>query len=371
MRTLTTIAVLFLLAANAGAQTVVVLPFDNVSGAERAPQRVNELLEKALASRGWKVSDADLMPLLEELRVRYLDSIDDDARTKVIEATGAEAILTGTIYNYSDGKNPIVALSSRLVRADGTIAWGNVAGVSADDAEELFGFRRSANADALAVSAVGQLLDRFPKPGRESAPVKGPSKPLTMIGKGRAIAYRASELDPKVPHKVCVLPLVNSTRTPDAARVFGEVLALRLAAAEGFEAVEPARLRAAALKAKVGSFVNAGSAELLKLGSAVGTTLFLRGTVYTYDDATDRGITTPAVQVELSLVDVETGKVLWAAQHERKGDDYAGLLMIGSVSNAVSLADRVATEMIEARGLGVPRAAEKFVAQRAAKEDKD
>ena len=341
---------LFAVAIQCAAQTVVVLPFDNVSGAARAPSHVREQLSKGLESRGWKISDADVLPLLEQLRVRYFESLDDDVRKKVVEATHAATVLTGTIYTYTDGKNPIVSIAARLVRADGSIAWGDVAGVSADDAEELFGFRRSVNADALAIDAVRQLLDEFPEPGRESAPPKGPSKALTPLFRGAPVSYRAADLDPNVPHRVCVLPLENVTRTPDAARVFAEVLTLRLAAAEGFEPVEPARLRAAALQAKVGSFITAGPAELRKLGDAVGTSLFLRGTVWTYDDVTDRGITTPAVQVELTLVDVETGRVLWAAQHERKGDDYAGLLMIGAVSNAVSLADRVVSEMISMKG---------------------
>lgn len=353
MRTFALLIVMIVAATAIAAEPVIViLPFDNVSGAERAPDLVIEVLKKRAGELGWTVYAEDLLPLLEAERVRYFDSLNDAARNKVVEASGASAILTGTIYTYVDGKNPVVAISARLVHADGTIGWANVAGLSSDDDEHLFGFGRREKADTLAGSAVANLLRGFPRGGRESALVAGPSKPLFKAG---AIAYRAPDFDPSRPHKICVLPLVNSTRAQDAARIVGEVLALRLAAAEGFEVVEPAQLRAAALEARVGSLQNAGPEELRKLARPLGTALFLSGTVYSYDDVTDRGIVTPRVHVEVSLVDAESGKVLWLAQHERRGEDYSGLFLLGAPSNAIALTDRVVTEMIEAPSLGAKR----------------
>jgi hypothetical protein len=250
------------------------------------------------------------------------------------------------------------------VRPDGSTAWGDIAGASADDAEGLFGLGRPATADDLASSVVATLLRRFPKPGTEAALVPGPRKPLF---RGGALAYRAPDLDTTHPNLVAVLPFTNDTRVPEAARVLAEVAALRLAAAAGFETVEPARLRAAALQARVATFRGIGPDELRKLAGAVGTTLFLRGTIFRYDDPAKREVATPAIQVEISLVDAGTGKVLWVAQHERTGEDYASLLMLGSVSNAVTLADRVISEMIDAPSLGSTAAARAFAAARAAR----
>lgn len=339
------LAVLLAAAMHAAAQpSLVILPFDNVSGAERAPAEVGTLLVRAIEAKGWSVEESDLRPLLEEERVRYFDSIDDGVRAKIVHETGAAAILSGTIYTFAEGKNPIVALSARLVRADGTLAWGDVVGVAADDTEQWFGFGRKEAAAGVAVHAVKQLLARFPKAGEEGAPTRGLSKPMFRAG---AVSFRAGDLDPRTPHLVCVLPFENEARTSDGSRVVAEILSLRLAAAEGFEVVEPAKLRAAAVKARIASFRAIGSDGLEKLAAAVGTSLFLRGTIYEYEDVTGRGTASPSVFVEMSLVDVESGRVLWAAQHDRDGADYTGLLLRGAVSNAVALTDRVVTEMID------------------------
>src|SRR5437016_347042 len=64
---------------------VVVLPFDNVSGAQNAPREVSALLAKAIEAKGWTVSAGDAVePLLEKERVRYLDSFDESVRKKIV-----------------------------------------------------------------------------------------------------------------------------------------------------------------------------------------------------------------------------------------------------------------------------------------------
>jgi TolB-like protein len=143
-----------------------------------------------------------------------------------------------------------------------------------------------------------------------------------------------------------MLPLENDSSVPESARIVADLLSLRFAAANGFEVIEPALLRAAALKAGIASFRGTTSDDLTRLAPLVGTTLFLRGTIYRYGDDN--------IQLEVSLTDLQSGRVLWSAQHDRKGIDYTGFLMLGATSNAVSLTDRVVAEMVDtaARGRG-------------------
>jgi len=337
--------------------SIVVLPLDNVSGVPDVPLEVSVRLAKAIEAKGWRVAPvADVEPLLEQERVRYLDAIDDAVRDKIIAATGAKAIVSGTLYLYADGRNPTVAVSARMVRADGTLAWADAAELSADDGVQLCGFGRKANAAEVRDEAVEQLTKRFPRAGEETGVVAGHSKPWLMRGPA---SFRVADLDPSTPHKVCVLPFENDASVPEAARVVADLLAIRLAAANGFEVVDPARLRAAALDAHIGSFRSISSEDLQRLAAAVGTTLFIRGTVFDYLDAAGRPGVESRVDVELSLVDVQSGRVLWTVQHERKGNDYVGFLMLGAVTNAVSLTDRVVSEMIAAGERGARHGAEK------------
>ncbi|HEX3108586.1 MAG TPA: hypothetical protein VHU41_05795, partial [Thermoanaerobaculia bacterium] len=127
--------------APAASPAIVILPFDNFSGANDAPQALGVLFAKAAERRGWRVIPADQVePLLEKNRVRYLDSLDDKSRAEIIAGTGAAGIVSGTLYTYAEGRNPIVAVSARMVRADGTFAWGDVAGLSSDETEKPLGF---------------------------------------------------------------------------------------------------------------------------------------------------------------------------------------------------------------------------------------
>lgn len=328
----------------ASSPAVVVLPFDNFSSSNDAPRAMAALFAKAAEKRGWRVIPSDdVEPLLEKDRVRYLDSLDDQARADIVAATGATAIVSGTLYTYTEGRNPIVAMTARMVRADGTFAWGDVSGLSADDTEKALGFGRSDKAAAVAEKAMDALTKHFPSPGDESSFVRGRRKPLLRTG---PISFRAAELDPSTPHRVCILPFEAET-TSDSVRAVADVLTLRLAAASGFEVVEPAKLREAALKANIASFRWIDSDVLARLAPLVGTPLFLRGTIYQFDDPSDpRFARTPQLQIEMTLVDVQNRRVLWSAEHTRKGTDYTGLFMLGAVSNSLTLTDRVVSEMI-------------------------
>ena len=324
--------------SNAGAP-LVLLPLDNVSGAEEAQPVVAKLLADAVAKRGWTAVPADT-ELLEAERVRYLDSLEPKVLEKIVASSGAAAILSATIYTYNEGRNPSVAIAARIVRADRSVAWADLVALSADDTEGTFGFGRKTSAASVAEVAVDELTRKLPRPGDEASNAVGPKK---RWFKSSPASFRASAFDAAHPQRVAVLPFDNLSSNSDASRVVADVLSLRLASEQGFELIDPATLRAAALAARIGSFREIGSDDLAHLASALGTSLFIRGTIYDYSAQ-------PGVEMELSLVDISTGKVLWATQHARKGRDYVGFLMRGNVTTPVSLTDHVIGEMIQAMG---------------------
>jgi TolB-like protein len=301
--------------------------------------------------------------MLDSARLRYLDSLEPPMLAKVLTATGAQALVSGTVYAFSDSRNPIVAVAARIVRADGTVVWSDVAALSADDTERVLGFGRENDRSGVAAAVIERLTRRMPGPDMRPAIVDGPSKGLFQSGPA---SFRSRDLD-TARQRVCVLPFDNLSSLPEAGRVVTDLVALRLAAARGFDLVEPSTLRAAALQARIGSFRGIGSDDLAKLADAVGTPLFVRGTVYSFADPAGRPGIVPELQVELSLVDVRAGRTLWVAQHARKGSDYIGFLMRGSVSNAISLTDRVVSEMIDAEERGRPRGEAGAKTARAAK----
>jgi hypothetical protein len=319
---------------------VVLLPIDNISGAADAPALVRAALVARLERAGWRVIEGDAVePILEQNRVRYLDSLTDVVRGELSESTGAAAFLLASVTTFRGGDAAIVSLSGRLIAADGSLLWSNLGGAHADQTETMLGGARHKGPEDVARDAVESLARDLPRPGA-IARVKL-SSGGTFLGRS-PVTFVARELVADRKARICILPFDGNSQVPGAAFVVANAFAVRLAATGAFDVVEPAELRAASVKAGIGSFISLGSQELARLGKIVGTPLFLRGTIVKYAD-TD-GLP-PEVEIDLFLVDVEAGSVLWSASHARNGADYTGLLMLGAVVDGASLADRIVCEL--------------------------
>jgi hypothetical protein len=341
---------------------VVVLPFENLSASQVAAVEIRQRIAAALTKKGWTVVAGDeVEAVLEKNRIRYLDTLDDASRAAVLDATHATAYVTGAVYDYESGENPFVGFAVRMVRSDGTVAWADVTAAAAADTERPFGFGRATHPEEVADAAFARLVRRMPAAGEEPRLLRGASKPPFRTAPA---TFRDASIDPRSPHLVCVLPLDNRSGSQQAPRIVSEILAIRLAAAEGFEVVDPAKMRSAALAAHIASFQHATIAQLAAMSPLVGTPLFLRGTVYEFREIGGRGNVDPSIQLELTLHDLSAGRIVWSAQHERKGSDYEGLLLLGAASNAVLLTDRVVTEMIDAESHSTPRGGSYAAAQK-------
>jgi hypothetical protein len=354
--------VLFALSAPAPArtaETVVMVPFQNLSGAGHAPEAVSAELARRMESRGYRVVRGEAVDeFLAAEKIRYLDSLQASSREKLLQRFEASAAVLGTIFDFAESYNPVVAVSARMVSADGKVAWSAVAGLSADDTKKVFGFGRLGSLDTLAAKTVAILTRDLPKPGSASKLESARSKPLDLSSPR---TFRSAALAGGG-NLVCILPLENRSAARVAPRVLGELLAQRLAASEGFRVVEASEFRNAMAATGVYGIRTGDPEELKKLGTKVGTNLFLKGTIFAYKDVLPgSGVTTPEIDLQLTLVDVAAGKVLWTSSLARKGIDYSGLLQLGAISNAVTLADQVVAEMIRAgenaRPVGSPGAA--------------
>lgn len=340
------LAVLFCAALNAGEQKkrLVLLPFENLSGAEIASLDVTRYVLTSLAAKGWEIVDRETVEeLLEKERVRYLDSLDDGIRVRILDAGGAGGVVSGTVYTYAEGRHPAVAFSLRLTTAAGGMAWSDVVAVSVSDTERAFGFGRASTVGGLVPFAVSRLMENFPRAGEGRLPVRGEGKPLFKSGPS---FYYSDPSGDSSPHLVCILPFENQSGSPEASRVAGDLIALRLGAATGFRVVDAASLRTAALESRIASFRTISDAELEALAKSVGTPLFLRGKVYEFHDGSGRGAV-PQISLELTLTDIRAHKDVWVVQHEKSGLDYVGFLMRGAETTGVGLADRVVSEMVQ------------------------
>lgn len=328
--------------ADVAGRKLVLLPAGNLSGQAGASAEVENLLARAMAGRGWSVARGDAVErLLEDQRIRYFDSLDSAVREKLLSESGADAILTSTVYTYNGGRHPAVALEAKLFGRGGEPSWGNVVGITAKDTEGIFQMGRIDSRDALAVRAVRDLLAGFP--GEGTAPKKSAERGKPWGGKEPA-TFVSRDFGGERP-RIAVLPLQNLTEARAAAAVLGEILPLRLS--DRFDVIEAADVRRALVDARIRSLRGLEPAALRALGKQLRTSLFLEGTVYRYRDIIPGNMDgNPELEVQLTLTDVDREKVVWTAAQTRKGTDYRRLLQLGAISNVVTLADQLFSEML-------------------------
>lgn len=328
-------------------ETLVLLPFENLSGTSGAHGQLESLVAFAIQAKGYHVERGEgVEEILESERVRYLDSLAAAPRNQLLQQFGARGLVQGAIYTYADGDNPMLALSARVLREDGGIAWWGMIGLAASDTEGMFGLGRAASMDALVRSAVARLVADLPAPGAQARSESLRGKPL---GLSAPRTYRSAALGKGSVHRICLLPFDNPTPARDAPRALEQLLWRRLAQSGSFEVVEPSELRAAVVAERIPSLRSTDATQLQRLGSRLGTKLFLHGALTRYSDASPRGgRVEPEVALDLALVDVDAGRVLWTSEHARKGKDYESLFQRGAISNAMALGDRMLSEMIDA-----------------------
>ena len=341
---------------------LVLLPFGNLSGVERAQGALVPTLALKLTSKGWDVVRGEAVEeFLQKERIRYVDSVTPELRKKLLSSMGAEALVSGSIYSFAEGDNSVCSLSARMVKADGTTAWSGVTGLTSEETEGLLGLGRAGPLPQLAERSLDTLLRKFPAPGgKAQAEPRG-----TPLLKTSPPTYKAKALAGTAVRRVCLLPFENFTPVREAPRVLSDVLQHELVASGRFEVVEAAELRAALVAEKIRGLSGLENGKLAALGKRIGTSLFVRGTVYRYGDpAAKNGASTPEIDLELALLDADAGRIVWMGETARKGRDYKGLFQLGALRSVVALADQVLGEVVTAEGKATPKDVPAQIARR-------
>jgi hypothetical protein len=339
--------VLWAPAAVASGDRVVLLPPENATAAAEAPAQVAAALADALAGRGWQVVDGDAVDtILYAARERRVDSLPAPLRAELLHSLDATGVVFSSVDSWSEGSDPIVAVSARWLDADGRLVWSATAGRSAAQTADALGFHRAADAPEVARSVLEDLVRTMPHPGAEARPTGRRARPFA---RPRSVTFRSPDFPTDQPIRVFVVPFANDTHDRSAPRLVAELLARRLAASGSFDVVEPGDFRAALLAERVPSLAWLNPDRMRTVGARLGTPLFVRGTVWRWrEGAIGGGSMAPAIELELELVDADRGRVLWAAHLAREGTDYSGLFLRGSIESAAVLADQMLAEMIDA-----------------------
>ncbi|WP_027722070.1 GNA1162 family protein [Maridesulfovibrio zosterae] len=141
---------------------------------------------------------------------------------------------------------------------------------------------------------------------------------------------------------VAVLPLVNLTTTPNAGRIVSELLSTELYSSTKFKLMESTDM----LKRVRGDeddldFVM-DDVVAQKMGNKLGVDTVIYGSVSEYQYK--RGVNqSPTVGINLRMIDVSSGKVLWASSSSQSGGCF-----FGCTESLNSVAQDVLSKMVAA-----------------------
>lgn len=146
--------------------------------------------------------------------------------------------------------------------------------------------------------------------------------------------------------KIAVMPFSNFTGDKVAARVVASAYVTELYKNKRFVVEEPGNIRNFMLKEKINSLGDIELERAAFLGRQLKVDGIVIGSVdqFTYSTGSTRY---PIMSVSVRVVDPKTGKIIWAGNHTRSGNEYAKAFNIGQIRSATTLAKIMASEVID------------------------
>lgn len=143
--------------------------------------------------------------------------------------------------------------------------------------------------------------------------------------------------------KIAVLPFYNMSRNDDAGDIVTNIFVSELFKDNTYLVEEPGNIRQFFIQEQVDKLGEIGVDRLKILGKRLRVDAVLLGTVEVFDER--RGA--PSVGINARIVESGSGRLVWVANHEKRGTDYAIVFEIGTVRTPARLAQKVIKEMID------------------------
>lgn len=150
--------------------------------------------------------------------------------------------------------------------------------------------------------------------------------------------YYRSDLQLEETATLAVLPLVNLSKYTEASEIIMNSLLVELLDLNVFEIVDPGIVDEVILQKRIRYTDRLPMATMQELGSRMGASYLLLGSVIQFDMITDRVDILPVISISLRIVGSETGIIVWAATHTKRGDDAESVFGLGRIDTLERLA---------------------------------
>jgi TolB-like protein len=158
--------------------------------------------------------------------------------------------------------------------------------------------------------------------------------------------YRGGIPEVAAAKTIAALPLVNFSQYEEASDIVLNSLIVELLETRIFKVIDPGIVDTIVLEKRLRLTDRLPLAALQELGKQLGVEYLLVGSINEYSMIHGRNTQLPTVSISLRIVVCESGQIIWASTHSRRGDDEESLFGIGRIESLEQLASVTVTEMI-------------------------
>ncbi len=147
---------------------------------------------------------------------------------------------------------------------------------------------------------------------------------------------------------VAVVPFWNTTGDRTAGEKVSDSFVTELMITEKYHVIEPGQFRHKLVAATVGldgSRRGLDAEQIKKAGESAGVQALFEGTVLSYEMARIGQGSYPLITVELRMLDVETGELIWMTTVTRKGGPTIPFFGFGEIHTLGELTQKVTAEL--------------------------
>ena len=258
------------------------------------------------------------------------------------------ALLGSVDLFYESAQNPQWGLSSRIVSTgEGNILWAESTGRTGGDFTKMLGLGTITSGTALAEEVVKIMFETLP-PAGSPFPASQASRSWTLPWFGPKAGYRSPLLDSAPRWRVAVATFENASERRGAGRILADVFTTALFHHGRFQVVDPGEVNETLIALGRTPYGGLDAATLKEFKRLTGIDALFLGAVYRYNEGLKReAFSSPDIALDITMLDAETGKILWFAVAERSGDDSHIALDFGIIRSMVRLIRRAVGEILE------------------------
>jgi hypothetical protein len=311
---------------------LAILPFENSTENSEAREIAMRMVHQEIwSSNIAQVSHSAIDETLRDNRIRNTGSLNRKQITEIADNTGADLILLGSIDFFEQNRTPQVGFSARLLDAK----TGEIIGIESryaggDDYITIFGLGRIENIEKLAKREMHMIIRALDEAARQHIDTTG-----------------REEISQTNPTTVILIPFLNLTRAGTVNQAVSNIV-LDALFHDGYRVIEPGMVEYQLRSRFVLPFGEIDEDDLKAVASDFNAEYCITGSITQYGvTSTQTGLTVPSVEIMTRVLDASTGKLLWAGQVQRSGDDYSTVLGLGTILSPGKLLQHAVMDLLQ------------------------